>query len=337
MSIARRPARLAVIRRFSSRLVVVAHAFCLNCVFLAVSNAQVDPSSDASPSTKSQVESDQASELEATADFKASIESLKPNDDLVVEAFQETSDGWSSDEVILQDKLNKKFLDSVMAKLNTAGVEGISKAAINWRLMTLRKAGKLKIKSTQRAKRSKQDFGPLSEIAMRSVQDKTKLSSDRIMADPKLRAEFDSIVNKLNPLSDPYVVRKAAFQLRKTRRLQPELISRLADWGREVKTFAVEDLRSSLESVNPHPGIYIFRDQTGYLYIGQTENLRKRMEEHLQESHNASLANYLKTQGEATVELHSFDPKSRAKEVRVRRAYESELIRSRNPKFNVLP
>ena len=172
---------------------------------------------------------------------------------------------------------------------------------------------------------------------MRSVQDKSKVSSDRIMTDPKLRSQFESAVTKLSPKADLYLTRKAAFKLRKTRHLQPELITRLADWGREVKTYAIDDLRKSVESVDAHPGVYIFRDQTGYLYIGQTENLRKRMTEHLEESHNASLASYLKSEKGATVELHSFDPKSRAKEVRVRRAYESELIRSRKPRFNVLP
>ena len=172
---------------------------------------------------------------------------------------------------------------------------------------------------------------------MRSIQDKTKVSSDRIMTDPKLRGQFEAAVTKLNPKADLYLTRKAAFKLRKTRHLQPELISRLADWGREVKTYAIDDLRKSVDSVDAHPGVYIFRDQTGYLYIGQTENLKKRMAEHLEESHNASLASYLKSEKGATVELHSFDPKSRAKEVRVRRAYESELIRSRKPRFNVLP
>ena len=213
--------------------------------------------------------------------------------------------------------------------------------------MTLRKAGKLKVKSTKRAssKKTPPDSEPqsvaeltaLAEIAMRSVQDKSKVSSDRIMTDPKLRGQFEAVVTKLNPKADLYLTRKAAFKLRKTRRLQPELITRLADWGREVKTYAIDDLRKSVDGVDAHPGVYIFRDQTGYLYIGQTENLRKRMAEHLEESHNASLASYLKSEQGATVELHSFDPKSRAKEVRVRRAYESELIRSRKPRFNVLP
>ena len=279
--------------------------------------------------------------------FQKSLDEIKTHDDLIITAFKETHDGWSSDEVILQDDLNQKFLQACSKKLAAVGVANADPAALNWRLMTLRKAGKLKVKSTKRAssKKTPLDSVPqsaaeltaLAEIAMRSVQDKSKLSSDRIMTDPKLRGQLDAVATKLNPKADLYLTRKAAFQLRKTRRLQPELITRLADWGREVKSYAIDDLRESVDTVAAHPGVYIFRDQTGYLYIGQTENLRKRMAEHLEESHNASLADYLKSETGATVELHSFDPKSRAKEVRVRRAYESELIRSRKPRFNVLP
>jgi len=65
--------------------------------------------------------------------------------------------------------------------------------------------------------------------------------------------------------------------------------------------------------------------------------LRNRLKTHLDESDRKSLANYLKEKGveSITIEIHSFDPQSRAKELRVRRAYESELIRSRKPRFNI--
>ena len=48
---------------------------------------------------------------------------------------------------------------------------------------------------------------------------------------------------------------------------------------------------------------------------------------------------YLADQGSAdvTIEVHSFAEDSRISETMVRRAYESELIRSRNPRFNVRP
>jgi hypothetical protein len=38
-----------------------------------------------------------------------------------------------------------------------------------------------------------------------------------------------------------------------------------------------------------------------------------------------------------TIELHIFPKTSPARKLTVRRAYESELIRSREPKFNVRP
>ena len=44
-----------------------------------------------------------------------------------------------------------------------------------------------------------------------------------------------------------------------------------------------------------------------------------------------------KTDKTIHVEIHSFDPKSKAKSTRIRRAYESEIISSRTPKFNVRP
>ncbi|MFC1757557.1 hypothetical protein ACFL2H_02155 [Planctomycetota bacterium] len=38
-----------------------------------------------------------------------------------------------------------------------------------------------------------------------------------------------------------------------------------------------------------------------------------------------------------SIEIHTFDPESLAKKTRIRRANESEIIASRQPKFNVRP
>ena len=292
------------------------NAFAAIVIFLVCLILNAAPCSALQVSATSPAAATNASEDQ----FQESLDKIKVHDDLIVEAFKEIHDGWSIDEVILQDDLNKEFLTACHDKLSAVGLTTANPAALTWRLMALRKAGKLKVKSTKRASSKSKvssdsvpqpaaEIVALAEIAMRSMQDKSKVSTDRIMTDPKLRSQFEAIVTKLNPKADLYLTRKAAFKLRKTRHLQPELITRLADWGREVKTYAIDDLRKSVESVDAHPGVYIFRDQTGYLYIGQTENLRKRMTEHLEESHNASLASYLKSEKDATVELHSFDPK----------------------------
>lgn len=258
----------------------------------------------------------------------------------IVDAFKETHDGWSSDEVILQTKLNASFIAAAKKQIGAlpdGPVKRKTEAELNWKLLSLRKAGKLNVKTTKRANSNTKDVTHIAEMAMRTVQDKHAISSDLVMTDPAFRDEFDKLVREISDKAELYAVRKAAFQLRKTRRLKPELISRIADWGREIKTYSTAELKKRPESVPPNPGIYIFRDETGYLYIGQTEDLRKRLIEHLDESHNLSLAKYLAAENKPTVEIHSFDPKSRAKEVRIRRAYESELIASRKPRFNIQP
>ena len=88
-----------------------------------------------------------------------------------------------------------------------------------------------------------------------------------------------------------------------------------------------------------NPGIYIFTDSTGYLYIGEAKNLRERLTQHLDQSDRESLANYMKKEQlkDIHIEVHGFDPKSKGSEISARRAYESELIRSRKPKFNIRP
>ncbi|MFN5321826.1 MAG: GIY-YIG nuclease family protein, partial [Planctomycetota bacterium] len=190
-----------------------------------------------------------------------------------------------------------------------------------------------------RDEQSQEAVRHIAEIAARTVQDRHRTSIDRVMAKPQWRADFDAAAREISPQVDLNTVRRTAFQLRKTRELKPELITRLADWGREVKSFSLEDLRERLEQVPEEPGIYLFRDATGYLYIGEAADLRKRLGQHLEQSDRQSLANYLGQQqaDTITVELHTFAPDSRIKELAVRRAYESELIRSRNPRFNIRP
>lgn len=255
--------------------------------------------------------------------------------DVVREAYLETCDGWSSDEVLLQDALNKTFLN---ACLELAPNEKPS--AANWALLNLRKAGKLKgIKTTKRRRDDHSSYRHLAEIAVRNCQDKYKVSTDRIVCDPKLRLAFDQVAKQVAPTIDTYLMRKAAFGLRKARQLQPELVLRVADWDRQISTFKASEISDDSREIPTTPGIYIFSDPTGYLYVGESINLRKRLETHLDDSDRQSLANYLKSHGikDVTIELHSFPKTSRARKVSIRRAYESALIASRKPRFNVRP
>lgn len=265
---------------------------------------------------------------------KRTREEVQKIERAIVNAFTATHEGWSSDEVVLQEKLNEAFLKRCREK-----VTDVSDSEFNWRLLNLRKAGKLEIKTTRQNNRSYADVAHVAEIASRMMHDKYDVSTDRMMTDLALRAEFDRIARNVDDDIDLYLVRKSAYKLRKTRKLRPELITRVADWDRQVSEHSASELVKELDSISTNPGIYILRDQSGYLYIGEAENLQVRLKQHLDESDRKSLASYLKENGveEITIEIHSFDPESRAKELMVRRAYESELIRSRKPKFNIRP
>ena len=303
---------------------------------------------------------------------------------IVQAAFLESHDGWSSDEVLLQEQLNKNFQSACLRRLkavrtdtgsnsessNSEGSKSASSKSatsdpishafhtgdsdtpsqpvqsdtdlaerFNWTLLNLRKAGKLSATISKRRHDQHTAYRHLAEIVARSVQDLFKVNTDRIMCNPAMRAAFDKLARQTAPDVDPYLMRKAAFGLRKARRLRPELVLRVADWDRTITTHRADQLAEAPKLVPPAPGIYIFRDATGYLYIGEAINLQRRLKQHLDESDRRSLAQYIRTQSNADVmiEIHAFPKDSRAKEVAVRRAYESELIASRNPRFNVRP
>ena len=256
--------------------------------------------------------------------------------DVVSAAFVETHQGFSSDEVILQSKLNKSFIDACQKQLPNTDA-----ARFNWALINLRKAGKLPAITSRRNTNStvSPEARHIGEICARVVMDRHGVSIDRVMTDPKLRQQFDTSAQKMSADVDLYQARKAAFRLRKTRKLKPELITRIADWGRKVTEYRADELAADTSVLPESPGIYLFRDVSGYLYIGEAINLRKRLAQHLDESDRKALGNYLAEQGSEgiIVEVHTFAKDARIKEIGVRRAYESELIRSREPRFNVRP
>lgn len=255
--------------------------------------------------------------------------------DSITAAFAATHDGYSVDEVILDDARQELFQAAC-----AQSVPELSPLERNWALINLRKSGAIgTIRTTSRPLPvDLEPVRPLAEIAARQVQDRHKVSVDQIMADPALREEFNRAARAIDPEADAYAARKAVFQLRKTRRLRPELILRLADWERRVTVRPVAEWRGDLSTIPEAPGVYVFSDATGYLYVGESDNLRRRVGEHLAESDRESLASYLaRENGDEPVllELHTFGEGSRMDEIAVRRAYESELIRSRGPRFNV--
>ncbi len=254
--------------------------------------------------------------------------------EVVLEAFRAVHDGWSSDEVLLDEDLNAAFIHYCRQRLPEA-----AEVDLNWTLLNLRKAGRLQTPATRTRRLSHEPYLHAAEIAARLLYDQRRQNMDRALCDPELRAEFDQAARQIAPDVPVYALRKAAFALRKTRRLRPELVARVADWNREIAAWPAEEILDRPEPIPSGPGVYLLRDHSGYLYIGESSNVRRRIMQHLQASDRSTLLDYLKRQGieQVMVEVHSFDPQSAARRTEMRRAYESELIHSRRPRFNLSP
>ncbi len=90
--------------------------------------------------------------------------------------------------------------------------------------------------------------------------------------------------------------RWAALNLRKTRQLKPELLSRIVP-ADVVELGRVEDI--DVAKIPVRQGLYAFFTNTETLYVGEAENLRKRVARHLDHSDNRGLAHWLWERGAA--------------------------------------
>jgi len=278
----------------------------------------------------------------ASSSNASSQEFPKEFDAALKTAFQQSHDGWSVDEVLLDDERRQLFLKACRTQppLQT---QDVADGKLFERLVQIRKSGKLDVKATKRASPGDKvvvnDWLPVAEIASRRMQDQFNANIDQWLISPNLLNEFDTLVSQIVPDADRYMTRKAALTLRKSRRLQPELLTRVTDWKREIRTYTAAEAVSRLHDIPVNAGVYIFRDKTGFLYIGQSNNLRTRLTKHLDKSDRKSLAKYLEAGNgdEITIELHVFSADSPAIRTAVREAYESDLIRTRKPRLNVAP
>ena len=160
-------------------------------------------------------------------------------------AYLKVYDGWSTDEVLLQTKLNDQFLAECRRRM-----PDIPSFDFNWTLLNLRKAGGLRDISASKRRRDNSDaYLHAAEIAARFLEDRYSVNTDRVLCDPKLRAEYDKEAKKVAPKVDPYLLRKASLTLRKSRRLQPELVLRVADWKKDIIAMPAADAEKDADKV----------------------------------------------------------------------------------------
>jgi hypothetical protein len=175
--------------------------------------------------------------------------------------------------VLIHDERRAIFLNAC-SELRVEGISKRSDKELLQRLVQLRKSDKLDIQSTRRSDSDVDEYLVAAEIASRLMYDRYSISSDQWLVDPAQLKEFDSIGLAIANSNDAYSLRKAALKLRKSRALKPEFLQRVTDWHATIHEMPIGEVMENLDAISEQPGVYIFRDSTGYLYIGQSNNLR---------------------------------------------------------------
>jgi predicted GIY-YIG superfamily endonuclease len=248
--------------------------------------------------------------------------------DTVLQAFFETNRGFSPDRVIADPELNSQFIQRCLS-LGAAGAP----LELNLILLNSRKQGLLK--GQQRSVRTsfgdEESYRFASEIAARFIEKRDSTTLDRIICDPILAEQFDSLAAEIAPGYSPLQYRWAALNLRKARSLRPELLSHVV---RPVQVSVLE-VQEIAESELPNSqGLYIFYGKLETLYVGEAANLRKRIAKHIEHSDNKNLARWFWENGQKDVRLE-LQVLANDTTTRVRKALEAELIATRHPVFNV--
>lgn len=196
-------------------------------------------------------------------------------DDLVIEAFRESSDGYSADRVVADPKLDEQFLKSC-ARLGIAAAP----ALVNRTLFRLRKAGKLKsIPTTQRTEFPWEEIDNYlfaSEIAWRQIHDQTQASMDDMLCDPELAGQFDKIAAKFAPGYSSLQYRWAVLKMRKVQKIAGNRSTKLSQIEMPESWACDNDKKTS--KLKGEPGLYmVYGSKNKPLYAGETFDLGKRL------------------------------------------------------------
>lgn len=246
--------------------------------------------------------------------------------DILRVALNESGRGYSPDRVVADPELNLAFIAACRNHGLTA-----SDADLNRALLNLRKHGGLKDRKSIRSTFDDSNYRFAAEIAVRFLERSKGTTLDQIICDPELGRELVEVARQISPGYSDLQYKWAALALRKTRKLSPELVAQVSP-PIAVHRFTTAGLDTSALPIDQ--GLYLFHTSGETLYIGESENLRRRIEKHLDHSDNRDLARWFWEFPREKVHLE-LQVLANTTSNKVRRALEMELIRSRNPLFNV--
>jgi hypothetical protein len=245
-------------------------------------------------------------------------------------AFNEVRHGRSPEYVICDPTLDECFL--LAARKH--GVEGTD-AEINVQLINLRKQNKLKdCPTTCRKKQDPNRCQYLKAVfqAVRLVERQFGKNVDDVICDPDTKAQFDALIQFICPGTSPFEAQYAALHLRKSNQLKPEPVGQIVR-AVSSRVFGLSELEDRIAEMPDKPGVYIFFDEEVTMYAGKADNLRARIRDHVSTWTFRELIQNIKEghRAGAFVVFHELQVTISPRELM---AYETELIRSRNPAHN---
>ena len=256
--------------------------------------------------------------------------------EIIRDAFFTAHAGASSDALLCDDRRLDVYDRLVSDAAGHAGIV-VSTAEARHRLLNVRKSGKLGRVSGRSRRVNHDSYKHIAETAARITEDRYRTSVDRILCDPSMRSDFDAEAGKFSSDASPGDIRLAALGLRNAKRLTPLVARRLLPPTR-VMTLGVSEIREDGSRIPRAPGTYIFSSSKECLYVGEADDLHRRVvKEHCIHSDRQLLAEHLWRHGpdDVIVEIRSYEGVAEAQKKTIRRALEAELISSRRPAFNI--
>jgi len=205
----------------------------------------------------------------------------------IIDAYRATCEGNSTDYILCEPDLDAEFVAACRKK-------GLPGDAYVWNrlLLRIRKSGKLPRipKCHKRLTFEMMDaYSYASEIAMQLMSLNYACALDDILCSPKAAADFDQIAEQFAPGFSPFKYRWAALAIRK-RATQSRLLAkeRFLDWLTRDLPRATPLSRCKTARYE-QPGVYVLANTGQHLFVGETFNLRSRVE---QTSETDSWANF---------------------------------------------
>ncbi len=198
----------------------------------------------------------------------------------IMEAFQQSHNGFSADRVVADPDLDREFISTC----ESLGLVGDARTW-NTLLFRVRKAGQLAhIQTVHRTDLSWEDcdkFMFASEIAWQSMlNDNLAKSLDEILCDPSLAQEFDRLAEQLAPGFKPLEYRWAALKLRKEAKYARSRAGVLESPKSLHMQFGEKCSLGDVKTTElpAEPGLYLLSGTTtDRLYVGETLDLRSRL------------------------------------------------------------